>query len=79
MLEPKRPAQPGIEKRGCAATMESIAGRAGKACGIGTLGMNYGKGYLEKGGVSIWIFRILSGFLSLERIASQLLYVYAVV
>ena len=41
--------------------------------------MNYGKGYLEKRAVSIWISRVLSGFLSLKRIAPQLLYVYAVV
>lgn len=40
--EPTRSAQPGSEKRGCAATMESIAGRTGRACASGTLGVNFG-------------------------------------
>ncbi|MBC7204625.1 MAG: hypothetical protein H5U29_14145 [Pusillimonas sp.] len=59
--------------------MEGMVGRTSQECDIGALDMNYGKGYLEKGSVSIWIIRILSGFLSLEGIASQLLYVYALV
>ena len=42
MLEPARLAKPPSEKRGCAATMESIAGRTGRACASGTLGMNFG-------------------------------------
>ena len=42
MLEQARLAQPPGPKRGCAATMESIAGRTGRACVGGTLGVNFG-------------------------------------
>ena len=42
MLEQAFVAQPGSEKRGSAATMESIAACAGRACASGTLGVNFG-------------------------------------
>ncbi len=42
VLELTRSAQPGSEKHGCAATMESIAGSTGRACASGTLGMKFG-------------------------------------
>ena len=42
VLEPARPAQPGSEKRGCAATTQSIAGSTSRACDSGTLGVNFG-------------------------------------
>ena len=41
VVEPTRLAQPGSEKRGCAATTQSIAGRTGRACASGTLGVKF--------------------------------------
>jgi len=42
VLEPTRLAQPGSEKRGSAATTQSIAGSTSRACASGTLGVNFG-------------------------------------
>lgn len=44
VLEQAFVAQPGSEKRGRAATMESIAGSAGRACAAGALGMRISMG-----------------------------------
>ena len=54
--EPTRLAQPESPKRGCAATMESIAGSTGRACASGTLGMRIGMGDCMKPNVEVqWL------------------------